>query len=81
MPRYEKYPNESPAEARARISKNIAQDRGGQRGVAQPPVAPVENRSEMMEEGYEAVPMTKRPRRRPGYNFTKNLGETPDIGY
>ena len=91
MPRYERYPDESPAVAKQRIAKNVAQDKGNP--AARPPrpsrpgarprpgAAPVETKGEMMGEGYEAQPMTRGKRRKPGYNLTRNLGDTPDIGY
>tara|TARA_R100001530_G_C4308825_1_gene152463 strand:+ start:319 stop:627 length:309 start_codon:yes stop_codon:yes gene_type:complete len=61
----------------------------------QAPVAPDATRGDLMLRGYEGQgpqapqapqgrePMTrgKGRRRRPGYNFTKNIGGTPDVGY
>ena len=68
MPIDKPYPNEDPRAAAKRIARNKAK-------------APTATKGEMMDEGYEAKPMTRGKRRKPGYNLTRNLGNTPDIGY
>ena len=73
MPRFERYPDESPEAAKRRISKNIAQDKrnpGAPRAVPRAPKSP-------------RAPRTKENMMRRGYNFTRNLGgeDLPDTGY
>ena len=68
MPANRPYPGENPRAAAKRIARNKAQ-------------GPTATKGEMMGEGYEAKPMTRGKRRKPGYNIARNLGNTPDIGY
>ena len=68
MPANKPYPREDPRAAAKRIARNKAK-------------GPVATKGEMMGEGYEGEPMTRGRRRRPGYNFTRNLGNKPDVGY
>jgi len=88
MPKYERYPNESPAAAKQRIAKNVAQNKGGVPPGLNRPAVP----SAVVPEPTAVAPapeMAPRPearprtRRRPGYNFTRNIGNKglPDVGY
>ena len=84
MPANKPYPGENPRAAAKRIARN--KGRGNTPPAARPPrprpgAAPVATKGEMMGEGYEGGPMSRGRRRRPGYNFTRNLGNKPDVGY
>ena len=69
MPKYERYPNESPIAAKRRISKNISRDAS----TAKNPRLP--------RAGRAGAPATKASLMKGGYNIARNIGETPDIGY
>ena len=76
MPEFKKYPNESPAAARQRIAKNIAK--------ANTPVANPEmgyNNSLTWNDKREGTPVPRVRKPKPGYNPTRNIGSTPDVGY
>ena len=81
MPANKPYPGEDPRAAAKRIARNKANP------------SQVATKGEMMGGGYGGAPtgtptgkpmgrpMTRGKRRKPGYNFSRNLGDTPDIGY
>ena len=82
MPKYERYPNEPAAAAKQRIAKNVAQNKGGVPPGLNRPAVP----SAVVPEPAAvalAPEMSPRTRRRPGYNFTRNIGNKglPDVGY
>ena len=68
MPANRPYPGENPVAAQKRIAKNKAPRAQG----VKPPRAP---------RARGAAPRSKGAMMNKGYNFTKNLGEMPDIGY
>ena len=87
MPQFERYPGEDPVVARKRIAKNKAVDRNPT-ASAESALSP--ERVKLAKSLNAAVAGSELPRVKPrlkggmmrkGYNFTKNLGETPDIGY